>query len=292
MNRALGRRRCPSEALALAQNCLHLRGMSEVPDVDPVHVDQRDWRHIVVTGGDRVRFLNGMVTSNIATMVEGDWLRTLILSHKARLLSIFEVHAFADHLLISCAPELYETTFETLDRHIVMDDVELEEASLDMHTIWKIPEDVWTARPVFAECPDPASDEAIECRRIEAGMPRFGVDVSDANFPFESQLVRLVDYEKGCFTGQEPVARVHARGGGGSKRICGLRASGDVPLPVGAKLSTADKPQGGQVTSSVVSPQFGSIALAYVHKSGWDEGSTVTVGDREATVASLPFTDS
>lgn len=257
-----------------------------------INVDQSGWRHIVVTGDDRVRFLNGMVTSNIATMADGDWLRTLMLSHKARLLSIFDVHAFADHLLVSCAPELYETTFETLDKHIVMDDVELEDASLAMHTVWNTAEDVWTARPVFADCPNLSSAEVVECRRVEAGMPKFGVDVSDANFPFESQLVRLVDYQKGCFTGQEPVARVHARGGGGSKRLCGLRATDAELLPVDAELSTAEKPKAGRVTSSVISKQFGSIALAYVHKSGWEEGTVVTVGDREATVTSLPFTGS
>ena len=257
-----------------------------------MNVDQSDWRHLVVTGADRVRFLNGMVTSNITTMADGDWLRTLILSHKARLLSIFDVHAFADHLLVSCAPEMYEITFETLDRHIVMDDVELEDASMAMHTVYESVEDVWSARPIFAECAQASSADVIECRRIEAGMPRFGVDVSDANFPFESQLVRYVDYLKGCFTGQEPVARVHARGGGGSKRLCGLRATGDAPLAAGTELSTAEKPKGGYVTSSVVSPKWGSIALAYVHKSAWEPGSTVKVGDREATVMSLPFSDS
>ncbi|MCP4449025.1 MAG: hypothetical protein GY811_27375 [Myxococcales bacterium] len=256
---------------------------------ETIIVDQSDWRHIAVEGGDRVRFLNGMVSGNVQSMQDGDWLRTLMLNHKARLLSIFDVQAFANHLLVSCAPELFEVTLETLDRHIVMDDVELEVKAHPMHSCWESADAVWTARPVLEACEAGATEEAIECRRIEAGMPRFGVDVSAANFPFESQLIRLIDYEKGCFTGQEPVARVRARGGGGSKRLCGLIGGGGVLLPVGGELATKEEPKGGQVTSAVMSEQLGSIALAYVHKSAWEPGSVVKVGDLEATVSGLPF---
>ncbi len=256
-------------------------------------VDQSSWRHIAITGTDRTRFLNGMVTGNIETVPIGGWLRTLMLNHKARLLSMFDVHVYEDYSLLSCSPDLFSITFETLDRHIVMDDVELEERSHTMHVCWETSEDVWNARPSLSACEgatdETASEAAAECCRIEAGMPRFGVDVSDENFPFESLLVRYVDYEKGCFTGQEPVARVHARGGGGSKRLCGLRSLGDELLPLGASLATTEKPQGGKVSSVALSEQFGSIALAYVHKSAWEEGSIVRIGEQEARVVGLPF---
>jgi folate-binding protein YgfZ len=252
--------------------------------------DQRDWGHIAVTGSDRIRFLNGMVTGNIQTLEEGQWLRTLILTHKARVISIVDVNAYADHLLVSCEAALLRKTFDTLDRHIVMDDVELEERSMPMHTVWEGVEEVWTAAPVFAEA-EGASEQEIETRRIEAGLPRYGVDVSEDNFPFESPLIRLIDYDKGCFAGQEPVARVHARGGGGSKRLLGLTAEGAELLEVGMTLSTAEKEAGGVVTSATLSETWGSIALAYVHKSAWEEGSLVKVGDREARVTSLPFSN-
>jgi folate-binding protein YgfZ len=254
-----------------------------------VVVDQSDWGHIAVTGEDRVRFLNGMFTSNIATLEDGNWLRTMILTHKARVVSILEVNAYADHLLLSCAPTLTAKTLETLDRHIVMDDVELEEREMPMHTLWSNVEDVWTAAPVFEAASGASSEAEVETRRIEAGLPRYGQDVSEANFPFESPLVQLVDYQKGCFAGQEPVARVHSRGGGGNKRLCGLRLSGTEPAEVGMTLSTSEKPAGGVVTSSTISETFGNIALAYVHKSAWEEGSEVTLGDRQATVTGLPF---
>ncbi len=256
---------------------------------DAIYVDQSDYRHIALVGEDRVRFLNGMVTSNIATLEEGGWLRTLMLTHKARVLAMFDVHAFADHLLVSCPQDHYENTFETLDRHIVMDDVELEEREMNMHSVWTTAEDVWSARPILEACPSPSSAEAVKVLRMEAGMPEVGVEVTDANFPFESQLVRYVDYQKGCFTGQEPVARVHARGGGGSKRLLGLIAEGAELLPVGEVVATEEKAKGGEVVSVASSERFGSIALAYVHKSAWEPGSAVKVGDRAAVVASLPF---
>ncbi len=254
-----------------------------------VVVDQKDWGHIAVTGDDRVRFLNAMLTVDILSLTEGNWLRAMILSHKARVVSIVDVHAFADHMLISCDPSLRAKTLETLDRHIVMDDVELEQREMPMHTVWNNTSDVWKAAPVFTAASEPSPMADVETRRIEAGLPRYGHDVSEANFPFESPLNQLVDYLKGCFAGQEPVARVHARGGGGSKRLCGLRASGSDRMEVGMALSTGEKEAGGVVTSSAFSETFGSIALAYVHKSAWEEGSEVTLGDRTATVSGLPF---
>jgi folate-binding protein YgfZ len=252
-------------------------------------VDQSDWGHIELSGEDRVRFLNGMLTSNVKDMAKGAWLRSMMLTHKARVISIVDVHAFADHFILSCSPDLTAKTLDTLDRHIVMDDVEIEEREMPMHTIWNDPLEVWTAAPVFAAASAPSPSSEVETRRIEAGFPRYGQDVSEANFPFESELIRLIDYKKGCFAGQEPVARVHSRGGGGNKRLCGLRTAGSEPLEVGMALSTTEKEAGGMVTSSAISETFGSIALAYVHKSAWEEGSEVRVGDRRATVSSLPF---
>ncbi len=254
-----------------------------------ITVNQNAWGHIKVTGPDRVRFLNGMVTSNIKTLEEGGWLRTILLNHKARVLSIFDVHAHGEFLLLSCPASLSTKTMEILDRHIVMDDVELASYQTPMHTVWKSAADVWEARPVFAEAQSYSWDAEVECLRIEAGMPRYGVDVSEENFPFESKLIDLIDYEKGCFAGQEPVSRVHHRGGGGSKRLLGLRISGDHLPEVGATISTAEKTKGGVVTSVANSPRLGAIALASVHKSAWEPGSPVQIGNLNAIVCGLPF---
>ena len=254
-----------------------------------VLLDQKNWGHIAVTGEDRTRFLQGLVTSDVKSLKPGEWLRTMLLTHKARVVSIFEVHAFVDHYLVSCSPDLTDKTFETLDRHIVMDDVELEHRELEMHTVWQCPEDVWTSAPLLLAAPSASSEAEVERMRIEAGMPRYGADVSEEHFPFESLLVRLIDYQKGCFAGQEPVSRVYHRGGGGSKRLMGLRVAGDALLEVGAVLASSEKPKGAIVSSVTHSADFGNIALAHVHKSAWEEGSIVSLGDHKAEVASLPF---
>src|SRR6185436_19197146 len=96
------------------------------------------------------------------------------------------------------------------------------------------------------------------------------------------------DYGKGCYVGQEPVFRVYSQGK--SARVMrGLRLAGDGPAARGAVVVHPAKADAGAVTSSVVSPQLGPIALAYLHRTSWEVGGTVTVDGRSATVVELPF---
>ena len=127
---------------------------------------------------------------------------------------------------------------------------------------------------------------AIETRRIEAGLPLYGTDVTDENFPFEGPLERLIDYKKGCYIGQEPVARVSARGAA-SQKLVGLTFAG-APPAVGTPIAAGDKSK-GKITSATLSPVLGAIALGYVPRDFWAPGTTVTVGDQTGTVATLPF---
>lgn len=252
-------------------------------------VDQSDWARIRITGGDRVRFLHGMCTANIETLGPGQWRRACMLNVKGRVMSVFDVVAEQDALLVLCEPQVAEQTFEILDRHAIADDVEFDRESGPLHRIWGEPEAVWEAPPVLAPPPGPvASAEEVEVRRIEAGLPRYGVDVSADNFPFETPLVRLVDYEKGCFIGQEPVARVKARGSA-QKTLRGLRVEGEGAVTAGAEVAAAARDRAGQVTSAAVSSELGSIALAYIHRAAWEPGTRVTVEGRAAVVEALPF---
>lgn len=253
-----------------------------------IHLDQSQWRHVAVVGEDRVRFLHNMCSSNIETLAAGESLKSLLLSHKARVLAVIVVQAFPDYLLVSCPPELGQAMFDLLDRHIVAEDVDLEERTLAMYTPWKDAESVWTQAPVLGE-PEASSLQAVECMRIEAGFPSYGVDVSDANFPFESPLVRLVDYDKGCFLGQEPVARVKARGGG-NKQLRGLRLDANA-VQVGAEIICEGKSV-AVITSVAESERFGSIGLATLGKLAWEPGTVVSVAGEPARVVELPFSDS
>jgi folate-binding protein YgfZ len=258
-----------------------------------VIVDQTGWGHIRATGADRARFVQGMCTADIEALTPGAWTRASILNAKGRVVSIIEVACREDHLLISCEPSLADKTLAVLDKHAVMDDVAFEKVAQPMHRIWDTVSAVWDAPPVFAPPPGPvAAPEAIEIRRIEAGMPRYGVDVDEDNFPFESLLERHIDYDKGCYLGQEPVSRVHHRGGA-SKMLRGLRIDGPAPVEPGAAILHDDGAHAprevGAVTSAALSPDFGSIALAYIHRSAFEPGTEVTVAGRRAILVELPF---
>jgi folate-binding protein YgfZ len=228
-----------------------------------------------------------MCTANVETVDGFAW--AAMLTPKGRVVSVFQIVAADDHLLLLCEPGQTANTIERLSKYAIMDDVEFESVELDVHRVWTDPASVWTAPPVFEAPGDAASDaNAVEVRRIEAGVPRFGVDIGEDYFPFETPLVRHIDYEKGCYIGQEPVSRVHFRGAP-NKMLRGLVVDGEGAVEVGATVSHADRANGGTITSAAVSPELGAIALAYVHRSVNEPGTAVTIGDRAATVVDLPF---
>jgi tRNA-modifying protein YgfZ len=132
---------------------------------------------------------------------------------------------------------------------------------------------------------EPASEEAAEVLRIERGRPRYGLDMSDSTIPQEAGInERAVSFTKGCYVGQETVARLHYRGKP-NRHLRGLRLS--APAAPGDPIVLGDK-QVGVVSSAAVSDAFGPIALALVRREA-SPGDEVLVGERPATVADLPF---
>ena len=131
------------------------------------------------------------------------------------------------------------------------------------------------------------TEEAAEIVRVERGRPRYGLDLDENVIPQEAGLnERAVSFTKGCYVGQETVARLHYRGKP-NRHLRGLRLS--EPVEAGAVLRLGEK-EVGRVTSPVVSPAHGPIALALVRRQA-APGDTVTVGDDgvTATVSELPF---
>jgi tRNA-modifying protein YgfZ len=129
--------------------------------------------------------------------------------------------------------------------------------------------------------------EAAECLRVERGRPRYGVDMDDTTIPQEAGLnERAVSFTKGCYVGQETVARLHYRGKP-NRHLRGLRLS--APAETGEQLRLGER-EVGRLGSSVVSPELGPIALALVRREG-PPGATVLVGDggTPAEVLELPF---
>jgi folate-binding protein YgfZ len=129
-------------------------------------------------------------------------------------------------------------------------------------------------------------EAAAECLRIERGRPRYGADLDDTVIPQEAGLnERAVSFTKGCYVGQETVARLHYRGKP-NRHLRGLRAV--LPIPAGSEL-TYEARAVGRVTSAAVSPAFGPIALAFVRREV-PVGAWVGTGVGErAEVIELPF---
>ncbi len=134
-----------------------------------------------------------------------------------------------------------------------------------------------------------AGAEALEILRIEAGIPRFGAELDESVLPDEARLEACVSTTKGCYTGQEVVARLRSRGQV-SHRLLGLRSEGESPLRVGADV-LLEGARIGEVTSACRSPAAGSIALAFLRRPHHEPGLKVSVEGRSARVAAMPFVE-
>ena len=252
-------------------------------------VDLSDWGHVRVSGPDHVRFLQGLTTVNVEAMAAGAHTWGAILNPKGRVLSVIRVVRGADDVILHCEPALLDATRALLDKYAVMDDVAFETLPGPAHAVWTSATQAWEAPVVMAAPPEaPAPAEAVEAMRVEAGMLRYGVDVGDDAFPFETPLGRFLDYQKGCYIGQEPVFRVNARGQA-ARALRGLRIDGDAAVAPGTRVVHPQRPDAGQVTSAAVSPRLGPIALAYVHRTAWDLGGEVQVDGRRAVIVDLPM---
>ena len=139
---------------------------------------------------------------------------------------------------------------------------------------------------------EPVGLTALNSLRIEAGIARYGAELGDSVFPGEAELERAISFEKGCYIGQEIVARMKYRGHP-NRLLRGFEIASDVPTESGDRLFDGDK-EIGWMTSAVVSPTFEkTIGMGYIRVAFTDEGCQVEVetadGRVGATVRLLPF---
>jgi folate-binding protein YgfZ len=278
---------------------------------------------IDLRGEDRVRFLHGMVSNDIEKLTAGQGCHAAMLTTKGKLLADFVVLAEPARLRLLLAPPLLDKVRAHLDKHIIMDDVDVEAAETPALGVYgddaaaavgqALGVDV-AALPVYhfagsvVRTPElggagywilgggvpvdgTALDDAeFEERRIEAGTPRYGVDMGEDRLPIEAGINDAVSFEKGCYLGQEVIARA-TNLGHINRKLVGLWLDGEAPAGRGAKLSAPARAEAGFVTSSARSRRLGrAIALGYVHRTLWDPGTELTLDDgRRATVTALPF---
>ncbi|RKU14542.1 hypothetical protein C6501_08065 [Candidatus Poribacteria bacterium] len=154
-----------------------------------------------------------------------------------------------------------------------------------LETLWK---------RLMAERPDvvPIGWDALESLRIEAGTPRYGTELTDSVIPLEAELEHAIDFEKGCYIGQEIVARMKYRGHP-NRLLRGIEIDAENPVQQNSKIFNGEK-EVGWVTSSAYSPLLKKpIALGYVRMAFTEHGSRIQIetadGRVNGTVVGLPF---
>jgi folate-binding protein YgfZ len=149
------------------------------------------------------------------------------------------------------------------------------------------------ARDLGGAGAQPLGAAAAEALRIEAGTPRFGVDMTGETIPLEAGIEsRAISMTKGCYVGQEVIIRILHRGQGRvARRLAGLMVDSIVTPPAGSPLAVEGR-EVGTITSAAFSPRFGSvIALGYLHRDFVANGTAVTIlpAGTPAAVTALPF---
>ena len=281
-----------------------------------------------VTGADRVRFLNGMLTADVAKLASGQACPALQLDRKGHVQAELWVLAEPDALLLDVAPGLEAELAQVLEKHVIADDVALASLSDSVaqlaiegpgardaagsiggaapapghfaraefgggSVLW-LAEGSVTADGLRAIAPRELADElaaalalpalddaAAELLRIDAALPLFGRDVGVRNFPQEARLERAVSFTKGCYIGQEIVARIQSRGA--VNRVL-VKLETERPVEAGAEVAH-DGHAIGQVTSSAPLASGRGLALAYLKVDHAGAGQRVEVGGVAGVVA-------
>ncbi|MEW6730180.1 MAG: aminomethyltransferase family protein [Acidobacteriota bacterium] len=141
----------------------------------------------------------------------------------------------------------------------------------------------------------PVGLSAFDLLRLEAGIPEYGIDIDETVIALEAGLERAISFTKGCYLGQETIAKIHYRGHDQTaKKLAGLVIEGESAPPIGAKIYNKDGKEIGHITSAARSPVVGKpIALAYLKRDNFTPGQehTVEIADQRviAKVTALPF---
>ena len=299
---------------------------------------------ISLTGGDRVRWLNGMVTNNIRDLAASHGIFAFLLNPQGHILGDLYAYNCGESITVDTDSGQAEKILATFDHYIIMDDVEVtnlgdqvtalgiagpkssevlaaagftvpEMQELELksvawqgmdctlvrgedpehlsYEIWLAPDRVrqlWDAFVVAGAMP--AGFEAVELQRIVSGIPRYGVDIRERDLPQETEQARALNFNKGCYVGQEIVERIRSRGAV-HRKFTGFLINGAVLIAAGAKIVSGDKEVGELTSSASLQLPSGNktVALGYIRRELGVPGREVSLGTAKATIAQLPFTE-
>jgi folate-binding protein YgfZ len=295
----------------------------------------RDVSHfgkIKVTGKDRQRFLNGMLTNEIKALENGKGAFALFLDVKGHIQADMKVYIFSDHLLLVLQHYLVEKLMAGLDRYIMSEDIRMQDASADYAMfqvlgpqaeqyltskgIQNFPQDSYSfgsaevspssqiirlpagfavlssiaeAKDVLDLLGGPyVGAKAFEVFRIESGLPLMHRDMDESNFPQECGLDAALNFNKGCYLGQETMARIDAQGHV-NRHLVGIAT--DEMINAVDKIFK-DSKEVGRITSSTQSLLLGQpFALGYVRREFNKPGERLEVGNHNTTgiIRNLPL---
>jgi tRNA-modifying protein YgfZ len=273
--------------------------------------DRSERGKLRVTGEQRAWFLDQILTQSFEDMKPGDARESALLTVHGRMQAYLEVLATDDSFLCHYEPELREFVPEALQRYVFATRVTLEDVG-EAQSLLLLVGDEWSAAAadigadasahptqslglnagyvwitsnekesalerLASKGAVPANEEMLESIRISHGVPRWGRDMDTKTFPQEAGVdVRAVHYEKGCYLGQEAMAKIHFRGKV-NRRLARLEGAG--PIPSGAEVWAGEE-KVGTVTSAA-----DGRGLALVRYTT-EAGTTVRAGDVEARVVS------
>lgn len=258
--------------------------------VTALRVARRARDFVGVRGPDAVTYLQAMVSNDVEALGPGESCEALLLTPKARVIApLVVLRRTADDFLLLTEPGLGERVRATLVRSRFSAKCEIEpEEHVSMVVLGSeagIPTADYgesAAEVLDTQIAPSISDDELEVLRIRAGTPRFGREIDDRVLPAEAGLEqRAISFEKGCYPGQEPVARQHYRGRvNRSLRV--LELEGDSIPEYDAELSYQGKAV-GRVTSAARDGD-GIVALAYVRVEV-PEDAVLDLGGRQVRPA-------
>jgi hypothetical protein len=281
-----------------------------------------------VTGADRTRWLNGLLTCELAKLEPGGGAYGLSVAKNGKILAEHWIIADKDRLIMAARRDRVPALLEHFNRYIMMEDAEVADASDELGWLrvhGPLAGDLvlvargsgasaaaikWTelgGAAVVAPAPALegvtsallahagergvlATPEVFEAIRIEEGIARFGVDFDEQNYPQDASIEKLaVSFQKGCYLGQETVFMLEVRGHA-KKRLVQLAIDGDGDVPVGSPiLSPETSAEVGTVTSRTRSPDgAGVIALGYVKYKLAAAGAELQAAGRPARITRAP----
>jgi len=263
-----------------------------------------------LAGPDAERYLNGQVTNDVTRLTSGHACYAAVCTAKGRMDGDVIIAKHGVDFYLDADSALRESLGARLDKFLIADDAAFEDISdawsvchvfganappapaagfIIAHARFGLPgHDLWAPEPCDSELDSRVQPEIVETLRLEHGIPRWGAELTTHTLPPEagSHMLGAISYTKGCYVGQETIARLKSVGHV-NKTLVFLRSDSAEFPPAGAKL-VHDGREVGTVTSSGFSPRLErGIALAYVQRQHASEGIVLKTERQLLTVSPL-----